>query len=616
MGFDSVSAIRRACWSLRGTVLTLLLASWVSLPADSSLSAADLVKLPTVMDLDPEVVLTKTVPVFSDKLMPLWLEALQQPDSDFQRQAAETIARAHEKGMVGLAESSSVLIKTLQGAGAHPALQLACARALVTLGIEEAAEPLFVATSRGGLDMALLVEPALATWGFAPIREIWLKNIQNVDCLPQRLKLAAQGLSLSGDQGAAELIRERLIDAEQQYGDAGSSRLALARALARLQTEGLEEDARRLAVSKGPAQLVDRLVASQLLSQHEGQATSQLLGQLATDPLSSVAWIALQRLTQIDPDGAIEPGWVALDSPDAKLRTLGIRSIVPRADKAVVDRLAEMMNDKHIEVRTQARTALLELAKSDTTLDSLVRDAAESILGTDFWRGQQQSILLLVALDHKRAAGRLVQLLEFPRSEAYVTAAWALRELRVATALPAMFRKADRAVRAGATSGMVPGGPEDKQCCYLLEAFGLMGYQESEDLLWRCVPKNYDLGVETRAAGIWSLGKLSAGKRDDKLATAMVERLTDVEELFVEIDRVRFMAAITLGRLQYAETSDDTSIKAQTLEALAKYFNRNVVTPLDFSCGWAIGQIKSEPIARLASRKVFQLGWFLEPLEP
>ncbi len=57
-------------------------------------------------------------------------------------------------------------------------------------------------------------------------------------------------------------------------------------------------------------------------------------------------------------------------------------------------------------------------------------------------------------------------------------------------------------------------------------------------------------------------------------------------------------------------------IKAAALEALKKYFNRNVVTPLDFSCGWAIGQIDGEPIERLAPRKVFQMGWFLEPLEP
>jgi len=611
MGFESLSAARRAHGFYR--LLPLLLFGWLANP---SVSADDLVKLETVMDVDPEVVLTETEPVFSDKLLPLWVEALQQPDSDFQRQAAETITRAHEKGMAGLSESSSLLIKTLQKSDAHPALQLACARALVALGIEEAAEPLFAVTKEGSLDMALLVEPALARWRYAPIRAIWLTNIKDVNCLPQRLKLAAQGLGMSGDQNAAAAIRERLVDADQQYGDAASSRLVLARSLARLHTEGLEDDARGLAGKEGPAHLVDRLVASQLLSQHESQATSELLGQLAVDPLPVVASAALERLMEINPDKAIEPGLAALESPDAKLRGLGIQSIAHQADKSVVDRLAEMMNDNHTEVRTQARTVLVELAQADAALDPLIRAAAEAMLGTDFWRGQQQAILLLVALDHKRAAGRLVQLLDFPRPESYVTAAWALRELRVPTALPAMFRKADRAVRAGATSGMEPGGPEDLQCCYLLEAFGLMGYEEAEDLLWRCVPKNYDLGAETRAAGIWSLGKLSMGKRDDKLAAAMVARLTDVEELFVEIDRVRFMAAITLGRLQYAETSDATGIKAQALEALKKYFNRNVVTPLDFSCGWAIGQIDGEPIARLAPRKVFQMGWFLEPLEP
>ena len=127
MGFESLSAARRAHGFYR--LLPLLLFGWLANP---SVSADDLVKLETVMDVDPEVVLTETEPVFSDKLLPLWVEALQQPDSDFQRQAAETITRAHEKGMVGLSESSSVLIKTLQKSDAHPALQLACARALAS----------------------------------------------------------------------------------------------------------------------------------------------------------------------------------------------------------------------------------------------------------------------------------------------------------------------------------------------------------------------------------------------------------------------------------------------------------------------------------------------------
>ena len=593
-----------------------LLLGLVGLAAMPRLSAADAGALPTVMDQDPPVVLTDTEAVFSAKLKPLWIEALRQPDSDLQRQAAETIARAHLQGMPKLSDCGPTLIEVLEGSDQHPAVQLACARALVQLEAEAAAAPLFEVAKRGSLDLALLVEPALGRWKFAPIRELWFQQLQLRNGPPRRLKLAATGLALSGDPRAIEPIKQRLIDSMQQFGDAASSRLALARALAELQTDGLEETARRFAENKDPAFTVDRIVASQLLRHHQGSVASTLLSELATDRSSAVACLALERLTEIDPQGAIEPGWQALDSPDAKLRTLGIRSIVLQADQAVVTRLAAMMNDYHVEVRTRARTALLELATEKAVLDPLVRDAAEAMLGTDYWRGQEQSILLLVALDHKRTAGRLVQLLDFRRPAAYVTAAWGLRELRVPTALPAMLRKADRVLRRGTTATMPPGGSVDKQCCYLMEAFGLMEYQESESLLWRCVPKNYDLGVETRAAAIWSLGKLSVGRQNDKLAIAMAERLSDVEGLYPEIDRVRFMSAITMGRLQYAESSDEMGAKAQALEALGKYFNPHVHSPLDFSCGWSLARIKNRPFERLQPRKVYQVGWFLEPLEP
>ena len=597
-------------------IAAILLLGAFSLVAVARSSAAEAARLKTAMDQDPQVVLTETQAAFSDKLKPLWIQALRQPDSDLQRQAAETIARAHAQGMPGLSDCEPILVEILDGTDRHPTLQLACARALVELDAQSAAESLFAAARRGDRAMALLVEPALGRWKFAPVREFWLQQLQDSDCPPRRLRLAVQGLATSGDMRAVEPLKQRLVNSTQQFADVASSRLAMARSLGQLQTEGMEEIAQRFAANQGPAFLVDRLVASQLMSRHQGASASTLLRGLAIDESSAVACLALERLIEIDPEGAVEPGWQALDSPDAKLRKLGIRSIVLQSDQPVVTRLAAMMNDYHIEVRTQARVALLELATGKAALDPLVREAAEATMGADWWRGQEQAIRVLVALDHQRAAGRLVQLLDFRRPEVYVTAAWALRELRVPTALPAMLRKAARAVRQGKTSGMEPGGPEDKQCTYLLETFGLLDYQEADSLLWDCVPKNYDLGVETRAAAIWSLGKLSAGKPNDKLAEAMVARLTDVEGLYPEIDRVRFMSAITMGRLQYAESSDETSVKAQVLEALGQFFNPRVHSPLDFSCGWAIGQVKNQPFKRLEPRKVYQVGWFLEPLKP
>ena len=152
------AAGNRFLYGLLGLLLGL-----VGLAAMPRLSVADAGALPTVMDQDPPVVLTETEAVFSDKLKPLWIEALRQPDSDLQRQAAETIARAHLRGMPELSDCGPILIEVLEGSDQHPAVQLACARALVQLEAEAAAAPLFEVAKRGSLDLALLVEPALGT---------------------------------------------------------------------------------------------------------------------------------------------------------------------------------------------------------------------------------------------------------------------------------------------------------------------------------------------------------------------------------------------------------------------------------------------------------------------
>ena len=44
--------------------------------------------------------------------------------------------------------------------------------------------------------------------------------------------------------------------------------------------------------------------------------------------------------------------------------------------------------------------------------------------------------MIMVALDRKETAGRLVELLDFPRPEVFVAAAWGLRRLAVPFDLP------------------------------------------------------------------------------------------------------------------------------------------------------------------------------------
>src|SRR5581483_7006164 len=76
------------------------------------LHAADLAAAPpppaaddvvdSVMYADPLVPSARVVKVFSPRLLPLWLKALERPENDLKCQAAATIALAKRRGMPGL----------------------------------------------------------------------------------------------------------------------------------------------------------------------------------------------------------------------------------------------------------------------------------------------------------------------------------------------------------------------------------------------------------------------------------------------------------------------------------------------------------------------------------
>lgn len=58
-----------------------------------------------LMDSDPELHLPKPVKDFNPNLTALWMKALERPEIDMQRMAAETIARAHQRGIPDLVKA-------------------------------------------------------------------------------------------------------------------------------------------------------------------------------------------------------------------------------------------------------------------------------------------------------------------------------------------------------------------------------------------------------------------------------------------------------------------------------------------------------------------------------
>ena len=389
------------------TTLVLLLVASSTATADE-----DVVK--SVMDYDPPAVLAVVEKTFPKRLAPLWVEALKQPDTDLQRQAAETMARATRGGMKGLEIAVEPLIRTMTADDQHPVVQLACARALIELNAQQAAPTLLELTRDSGLDMAVLVEPALGRWKFAGIRNHWLTRLNEPQASSRRLKLAIRGLGTMGDAKAIDQLL-KIIRSKKSRSDV---RLAAARAASGLPEVGLEKEAAAL-LSDGKGTLVDRLIVVELLTRQKGDETVKVLSQLVTDSSPSVVSRALDRLSVLSPEKAIEASDRILTSPetkdlrrDAKLRQSAIRTLALRKNPATVQTLSRMLNDMHPHARILAREKLLELTKVSQELDTAVRVTATRELGRDFWRAQEQAILLLVAINHEPIAGRLVQLLD------------------------------------------------------------------------------------------------------------------------------------------------------------------------------------------------------------
>src|SRR6478736_6412483 len=83
------------------------------------------------MDSDPVLPAQTIKKAYSAKYLPLWLQALDRPEADFQRLAAETVAQAHIEGMPKMIEAKPALIRIVSAKETHPAARFAAARALI-----------------------------------------------------------------------------------------------------------------------------------------------------------------------------------------------------------------------------------------------------------------------------------------------------------------------------------------------------------------------------------------------------------------------------------------------------------------------------------------------------
>ena len=572
-----------------------------------------------VMDRQPSLTFPKVETIYARGAERLWVEALGQPDAATRIAAAQSIALAHRQGLPGLQVAVDALQRELDRSDQIASVRLAAVHALVALDARSSAEHLFRALNGADPELRDLIEPALARWDYQPVRMVWLDRLAAELPGQRSLLLAIQSLLAVKEKKAVPLLKKLALSHERSL----PVRLEAARAVAELQTSGLEPDAAALMKDASPQNAAARLIAAILLRHHSGAEASRLLVARAQDADPTVAAVALARLVELDTKLLVPLLPSLLANPDAAVRGYGIETLFREPSDDHLRLLGLRLNDPHLDLRRRARQALRELANKPKLRDMVIREGTKALGGKD-WQSQEQGAILLTQLGHKPARQRMLELLGADRPEAFVAAAWGLRQLAAEDTLPPVLdflsQQHARLLKSGPTAGRRGIAPEaiDQQLSQLVQLLGQSRHRPANDRLRAILPRlvpgqpgnppQTPVGVETRAAVTWALGMIHEGKTDAGLSKALQERLNDLPmgPMGGEDDRVRQMAAISLGKIKAADA----------LPSLRKYFTaKPTLYGVDLACGWAISRITGEPMPPPGIFRVPQLPWFLSSLE-
>jgi HEAT repeat protein len=554
----------------------------------------------SAMYQDPSLELGETELRFPSDVLPLWITALSSPEADLRCQAATTIAWAGRRGMQGLQDAIDPLTENL--AADHDLVRLASADALIALDARRAAEALFGLVQTNRLELVQLIEPVLGEWNFEPMIDQWRERVADPQVDRRRKLLAIRGLGAVNDSSSAAELRRIAAD----VGQLPDLRLAAGESLGRISQEGLEDLAAELIGRAAPTGPLERLVAVRLLRWHSSPSAQKLLIELAQDDESGVAVVALRRLEELEPDLILPFAEASLAGGDANVRRVVAQALIARPVDTSLVMLGDLLDDPIPDLRLFVRQSLEELAESADLRERIIAQG-ERLLAADSWQGLEQSIKLLVHLNHTATTNRFLELLKHPRWEVYVTAAWALRKSAVDETLEPLleFAEARNRQRVELMAQGVYRFALDEQLSQILQFFGQKRYTPAEPFLLTFIPKNFELH-EARGAAIWSLGWLHEDQPDPKLVKSLTGRLTDVSSMVVEEDLIRRFSAIGLGRMKAREA----------LPELKLYYEPDgIYSEVGYACCWAIREITGQEFKPPVRLIRFHSDFFLQPLK-
>ena len=534
----------------------------------------------------------------------LWREALRHSETDLRQELISVLEQLHRDGIDQTDFAPEV--RALINDDVHPTVKIAAASLLVELNDEASAKLLFRMIKPGRIEFSQIVEPALARWNYQPAISLWNKRLMEKQVRRTHLILAIECLEIVNDTSVVNRLLEIALDPNSQ----SSFRFPAARAVGKIGHEGLDELAIELAKRKSSNSVINRLCSIALLANQQSEPAIGLLQELMLDDVGAVAGAAWHRVLEIDSELAVPYAKECLSSDDPHVRKSAIDALHQQPSLKRIDLIGGMLSDRHPDVRTRARESLRQLANQSSKFDDRVRAAGMAAVNVSppNYRGIEQGLILLAALDHQAVASRATELLGHDHPKVFVTAAWTLRMLKLEDTLDQLL------VHAEETSEMVfkQTRNEDEsismdhldQIAHLFDLFGETDFRKSEALMRKFVPKKTELGINARPAAITALGKFHYDDPKSELVPQFVKRMNDQEGDNPDISEVWATCAIALGRMK----------ATSTLNELRQYYGGEPpVDGLNYAAAWSIREMTGEEIPPTVARILKTTGFNLEP---
>lgn len=468
---------------------------------------------------------------------------VQSPRAEVRMQAAQAIIKDPEGSSSNRPELAKALIDRLkQGESGHT-LRADFVAALCELDdAGDHAETLWKLCENDEVTRPT-VERALAKWAKPIALSTWKARLVDKRCTEQDLSMACMGLGIVGGQDDLGLLTAVVTDATAS----NSVRLVAAKAIGRLsQTEQIKLAEQ---LKSSPA-LHGDLLAMVVLGKNVSPETKKFVADIAQNASLLAQREAYRWLCEFDPETARSLAMAFTNRDDSEIRKLCITIINQTENADAVPLMFKMLGDVHPDVRRLAHEQLLVNCGRSSEHEKAIRALTAPGLANADWQTKEQSILLTVELKQSEHIARLLELLNDPRPEVNIAAAWALRHLATEEqTLHAMLQHVQfwTGELKRQTSDYQVEEFHRRRMAHLLDSFGVRMFEPAKETLLQFVPRNEILGLMPRVSAIWSCGKLWKGKRNPQLTNELVRRIADKNNLFPEAETVRFTSTIALG---------------------------------------------------------------------